>query len=187
MHPKPLSTAPDESFFLENNRGSYMYVEVSLPKGEGPFPVVFMAHGFSGTIHSGGALELGARLAEAGIIAIRCDFDPFLAPDKSAKRTNAYALRDMEDDAATLIKYALDNYDADINRISIYGRSFGRRLAMSMANESIGGYDYKAMALVAPAETIFAWKDSLTARAKPLKEKGKLPFVAPTPIPTARW
>ena len=62
----------DISFFLKNGHGSYNLVELSMPEGEGPHPVVLMAHGFAGTLHSGGAVELGDRLAEKGISSICC-------------------------------------------------------------------------------------------------------------------
>jgi dienelactone hydrolase len=44
----------------------------------------------------------------------------------------------------------------DPDRIGVYGRSFGGRVAMIMGNESWGGIDYKAMALIAPAGNEYA-------------------------------
>ena len=51
------------------------------------------------------------------------------------------------------IRYMIEEYNVDSDRIGLYGRSLGGRVAMAMANKSAGGYDYKALALVAPAGT----------------------------------
>ena len=141
----------DISFFLKNDHGSYNLVELSMPKGEGPHPVVLMAHGFAGTLHSGGAVELGDRLAEEGILAIRVDFDPYTAPEKTAEQTHSYPLSQMNADAVNALDAVIKDYGGDPGNVSLYGRSYGGRLVMQMANESSGGYDYKKLALVAPA------------------------------------
>lgn len=146
------------SFFMENGRGTYNLVELSVPEGKGPHPVVLMAHGFAGTLHSGGAVELGARLAEKGILAVRIDFDPYLKPDKDADRTHSYPLSQMSDDAVMALDRVMKEYGGDRDRVSLYGRSYGGRLMMKMANESYGGYDYKKLALVAPAGDAVAFE-----------------------------
>ena len=159
------------SFFLENERGTYNLVELSVPSGKGPHPVVFMAHGFAGTLHSGGAVELGGKLAEKGLLAVRIDFNPYVKPDKESDRTDVYPLSQMEDDAVNAIKKALDDYDGDPDNISLYGRSYGGRLVMRMANESSGGFDYKKLALVAPAGDAVAFHRYLGGMKKYKKMK----------------
>ena len=139
------------SFFVDNGRGSYDLVEISMPAGKGPHPVVFMAHGFAGSLHSGGAKELGARLARQGVMAVRVDFDPYEEPDKDAGRVHVYPLSQMIDDAVLVLNKVIKEYDGDPENVMLYGRSYGGRLVMKMANESSGGYDYKKLALVAPA------------------------------------
>lgn len=141
----------EKTLFLENDRGTYNLMEVDVPEGKGPFPVVFMAHGFAGTLHSGGAEELGSRLASRGILAVRIDFDPYLEPDLSAERTHIYPLSQMNSDAVAAIDKAVKEYGGDPDNVMLYGRSYGGRLVMQMANESSGGYDYRKLALVAPA------------------------------------
>lgn len=145
------SETKEISLFLENGRGTYDMMELSVPSGKGPHPVVFMAHGFAGTLHSGGAKELGERLAKRGILAVRIDFDPYTGPDLSAERTHSYPLSQMEEDAVKAIDKAVKEYRGDPDNVMLYGRSYGGRLVMKMANESSGGYDYKKLALVAPA------------------------------------
>lgn len=156
----------EESFFMENDRGTYNLVEVSIPEGEGPYPVVLMAHGFAGTLHSGGAEELGARLAEQGILAVRIDFNPYLKPDDSAGQTDSYPMSQMEADAVKALDTVISKYNGDPDQVSLYGRSYGGRLVMKMANESSGGYDYKKLALVAPAGDSVAFTRYLGGKKK---------------------
>ncbi len=161
------------SFFMENDHGSYNLVELSVPKGDGPFPVVLMAHGFAGSLHSGGAVELGARLAKKGVLAARIDFDPYVKPEKNAERTHVYPLSQMTDDAVKLLDMIVKEYGGDPDRISLYGRSYGGRFVMMMANESEGGYDFKKLALVAPAGDAVAFHRYLGGDEKYKKMKEK--------------
>ena len=152
-----------EDFFLMNEDGTYTYGEIVAPVMEESFPLVSISHGIYGTINSGGATQLSEMLASNGIAAVRVDFnrcltnDPeeALTKDKSG-RTNEYTLSDMLESNQLAIEYALNNYNIDEDRIGVYGRSFGGRVAMIMGNESIGGIDYKAMALIAPAGNEYA-------------------------------
>ena len=113
------------SFFVDNGRGSYDLVEISMPAGKGPHPVVFMAHGFAGSLHSGGAKELGARLARQGVMAVRVDFDPYEEPDKDAGRVHVYPLSQMIDDAVLVLNKVIKEYDGDPENVMLYGRSYG--------------------------------------------------------------
>lgn len=144
-------THETEAFFLENDRGSYIYGELVMPKTDESCPLVFIAHGFKGTRNSGGAEELSERLASAGIAAVRIDFNGYTEPSLKSERTNRYTLSDMQSDAVKTINYVMENYDIDGNRLGMYGRSMGGRVAMMLANESVGGFDFKAMTLIAPA------------------------------------
>lgn len=139
------------AFFLQNDRGTYTYCELVMPKTEKEVPLVFLAHGFKGTRNSGGAKELSERLAKVGIAAVRIDFNSYVDDDKDAVQTDDYTLTTMTNDAIMTISYLIDNYAIDENRLGIHGRSMGGRVAMMLGNESMGGYDFKAMSLVAPA------------------------------------
>ena len=140
-----------DSFFLENDRGSYIYGELVMPEIDEPCPLVFIAHGFKGTRNSGGAKELSERLAAVGIAAVRIDFNGYEEASVDAKRTNRYTLTDMQSDAAKTINYVIDNYSIDTDRLGVYGRSMGGRVAMMLANENVCNFDFKAMTLIAPA------------------------------------
>lgn len=138
-------------FFLENGRGSYTYGELVMPETSKAVPLVFMAHGFKGTRNSGGAEELSIRLAKKGIAAVRIDFNPYAEADRKSERTRDYTLTTMTEDAVMAINHVLANFDVDEDRIGLHGRSMGGRAVMLLGNESRGGFDYKAMSLVAPA------------------------------------
>ena len=140
-----------DTFFLENDRGTYIYGELVMPEIDEPCPLVFIAHGFKGTRNSGGAKELSERLATAGIAAVRIDFNGYKDDYLKAQRTNRYTLTDMQTDAVKTINYVIDNYNIDTERIGVYGRSMGGRVAMMLANEDVGNFDFKAMTLIAPA------------------------------------
>ena len=150
---KPYKTVTEE-FFLERGDGTYTLAEAVYPKDyDGPMPLIAIAHGFKGTRNSGGAEELSHRLAEAGYAAVRMDFNPRTAPKKDAPKTNLYDLKSMEADMLSAVNYMTGHHAIDTERLGLYARSMGGRVAMTMANESIGGLDFKAMALVAPAGT----------------------------------
>ncbi len=140
-----------DTFFLENDRGTYIYGELVMPEIDEPCPLVFIAHGFKGTRNSGGAKELSERLATEGIAAVRIDFNGYEDDYLKAQRTNRYTLTDMQADAVKTIDYVIDNYNIDTERIGVYGRSMGGRVAMMLANENVGDFDFKAMTLIAPA------------------------------------
>ena len=152
-----------EDVFLQNADGTYTYCKIVAPETDTSYPLVSISHGIYGTINSGGARLLSEKLAASGIAAVRVDFnrcltdDPekALAKDKSG-RANEYTISDMLESNELAIQYALDHYNVDKDRIGVYGRSFGGRVAMIMGNESIGGIDYKAMALIAPAGNEYA-------------------------------
>ena len=143
-----------EEFFLDRGDGTYTLTEAVYPKDyDDPMPLVVIAHGFKGTRNSGGAEELSHRLAEAGYAAVRMDFNPNTAPKKDADKTNLYDLKSMEADMLLAVNYMIGHHSIDTDRLGLYARSMGGRVAMTMANEDSGGFDFKAMALVAPAGT----------------------------------
>ena len=155
-----------ETLFLKIDGGCCM-AEAVYPKGfDGSMPLVAIGHGFKGTLNSGGASELSERLARTGVAAIRMDFNPRIAPEKDAEKTNRYDLASMEAAMLCGIEYMCENYAIDDKRIGLYARSMGGRVVMKMANESAGGFDYKALAMVAPAGNEHAMIDYVGGREK---------------------
>ncbi len=141
-----------EQFFLKRGDDTYTLAEAVYPKDySGNMPLVAMGHGFTGTRNSGGAKELAERLASCGIATVRMDFDSYVEPAKDSPQTHCYTLSSMQEDLLRGISYMRGHHAIDASRIGLYARSMGGRVAMTMANESSGGYDYQALALVAPA------------------------------------
>ena len=151
-------TATEVETAVLNDRGTYTYLSIVLP-GDGETekntPLVVIAHGYTGNRNSGGAEALAYALADEGIASVRMDFNSLVYGDmpvkEDAERTNEYTLSSMVDDMVLGISYTAEHYKIDISRIGVYGRSMGGRAAMIAANTGAGGYDYKAMALIAPA------------------------------------
>ena len=79
------------------------------------------------------------------------DFSHYTAEDPDSPQTDQYTVKTMVEDQALCAKYMVDHFNGDPARIGVFGRSLGGRAAMALVNEKAGGYDYKALVLVAPA------------------------------------
>ncbi|MBR5229549.1 MAG: prolyl oligopeptidase family serine peptidase [Firmicutes bacterium] len=153
--------------YLDRGDSTYSFAEAVYPLGiNQDMPLVVIAHGFSGTLNSGGAEELAHKLAAVGIASVRVDFNPRISPEKNSERTFTYNLKSMEKDMLLAIDYMLSHFEIDQDRIGLYGRSMGGRVAMIMANESSGLHDYKALALVAPAGNETAMIDYMGGQSR---------------------
>ena len=141
-----------EDIVVENSAGSYNRAQVILPADyeAEKLPLVALSHGFRGNMDSAGGNYLAESLAKAGIATIRMDFARCGAAD-GTRQVNQYTMDTMIDDQLSCIQYMIDHYNVDPRRIGLYGRSLGGRVAMTMANENAGSFDYRALALVAPA------------------------------------
>lgn len=149
---EPARQIITEDIVVENSAGSYNRAQVILPADyeAEKLPLVTLSHGFRGNMDSAGGNYLAESLARAGIATIRMDFARCGAADGTGQ-VNQYTVDTMIDDQLSCIQYMIDHYNVDSKRIGLYGRSLGGRVAMAMANEKAGSFDYKALALVAPA------------------------------------
>lgn len=148
----PSEEIVTEDVVLENSGGSYTKAQIVIPANyeETKLPLVTLSHGFRGSMDSAGGNYLAESLAKAGIATIRMDFAR--CTDAAGKnQVNQYTVDTMVSDQLSAIEYMIGRYNVDPQRIGLYGRSLGGRVAMTMANENKGGYDFKALALVAPA------------------------------------
>ncbi|MGC2872898.1 alpha/beta hydrolase family protein [Ihubacter sp. mB4P-1] len=141
-----------EDIVIENDGGLYTRAQIMIPANyqEKRLPLVSLSHGFRGSMDSAGGNYLAENLAKNGIATIRMDF----ARCRDAEgriQMNQYTVNTMISDQIDCIDYMAAHYNIDTDRIGLYGRSLGGRVAMAMANEGYGGYDYQALALVAPA------------------------------------
>lgn len=141
-----------KDIMLENSEGTFTKAQVIAPSDfeEKPYPLVTLSHGFRGSMDTAGGDALAENLAKSGFATIRMNYSHYIDKEKG-KQTNQYTAETMISDQLLCIDYMIKNYNVDKDKIGLYGRSLGGRVAMIMANENRGGYDYKALALIAPA------------------------------------
>lgn len=120
---------------------------LSLPKGQGPFPVVVLVHG-SGPSDADASLgpnkifkDLAWGLASRGVAALRYVKRTRLAPDGSASGKPAGVASVKEevlDGASAAIDLALHTRELDPKRVVVAGHSQGGYLAPRIAAENAG-------------------------------------------------
>jgi hypothetical protein len=120
---------------------------VIVPAGEGPFPLVAMAHGHGGSRdENGGFANIAQELGRHGIASVRMDFPGCGASSESFQLNT---LSNMIDDVNASIDYMADNNAIDGEKLGIFGYSMGGRIALAMAAD--GTRDFDGMVLLAPA------------------------------------
>lgn len=132
--------------FKFENEGREINGVISLPKGDGNYPLVVMNHGFGGSKEEGiGFVTISETLAKNGIAAVRFDFSgcgasvvPFLQ----------FSLKNNISDSNAVLNYVLETESIDKDRLGILGYSMGGRLAIMVTDADDN--PYKAMALIAP-------------------------------------
>ena len=141
-----------KDIMLKNEEGTYTKAQVIAPSDfeEKSYPLVTLSHGFRGSMDTAGGETLAENLAKAGFATIRMNYSHYTDQEKD-EQTDQYTVETMISDQLLCIDYMIKNYHVDQRRIGLYGRSLGGRVAMIMANENRGEYDYKALALIAPA------------------------------------
>ena len=121
-------------------------VDVHIPKGEGPFPVVVFTHGGGWSTGSSKThRKLGFRFAEAGLLVFNVNYrlapeHPFPAGYNDCRQAVAWVRENAEE------------YDGDVNRLALAGDSAGGLLAASIAvHDEHAAAPIKALALIYPA------------------------------------
>lgn len=128
------------------NEGREINGVITLPEGEGNYPLVVMNHGFAGSKEEGiGFVTISEALARNGIASVRFDFSGCGA---SVVPFSEFSLGHNISDSNAVLKYVLENESIDQSRLGILGYSMGGRLAI-MVTEADDN-PYKAMALIAP-------------------------------------
>ena len=137
---------------LKNEEGTYTKAQVVIPSdfAEKSYPLVTLSHGFRGSMNTAGGDALAENLAKAGFATIRMNYGHY-KDQKEDQQMEEYTVETMISDQLLCIGYMVRDCHVDRDKIGLYGRSLGGRAAMIMANENRGGYDYKALALIAPA------------------------------------
>jgi pimeloyl-ACP methyl ester carboxylesterase len=144
----PTTTAPKiEIVSFVNARLARTPATVVIPDGDGPFPLVVLAHGHGGSREENigfAAIAEGLRLK--GIASIRMDF-PGCGDSTESFQENT--LTNMKSDVIDAIAYAKENYPIDATKVGFFGYSMGGRIGLEMVAAEM--YDFQALAFLAPA------------------------------------
>jgi len=123
---------------------------VYLPKGNGPFPAVLMSHGFGAIRQMRNIPEVGALLAEAGILALAIDFR-FLGESGGEPRQQVLPFAQRQD-LRNALSYLESRPDVDAGKLGLWGTSFsgGQSIQVTAFDHRI-----KALAAQVPATDLY--------------------------------
>jgi dienelactone hydrolase len=133
---------------IQGPRGGYIPAILTIPQGgDGPYPVVLIAHGHGGSKTENGGFDLLAEvLARRGIASLRMDFAG--CGDNTEDFTQGNRLSYMLDDLAACKAYLQTVPEADTSRLGLLGYSMGGRVAAVASGRDP---DYKTVVLWSPA------------------------------------
>lgn len=133
-----------QTVVYSNRDGKELTLDIDLPNGEGPFPVVVWVHGGGWTSGDSSALvEFSQAMTLQGIAGVRINY----------RLANAATLEDALSDVLTSIEWVRSNaekYHFDMKRFGIGGASAGGHLSALAAQQTpeciayvgyCGGYD----------------------------------------------
>lgn len=139
-----LAVAEDITY---ESRGVQVPATVVLPEGDGPFPLVVMAHGHGGSREENiGFGAIADALAAKGIASIRMDFP---GCGESTESFQMNVLSNMKQDVLIAVTYATETYAIDAEKVGIFGYSMGGRIALELLADD--AYPFAAAAFLAPA------------------------------------
>jgi len=101
-----------------------------LPEGDGPHPVVVLAHGFAG-IKAGGLAPFAERFCREGFAAVVFDYRQW--GGSSGQPRDEVSVPRQREDYRTVIDWAVAHPDIDATRIFIWGTSFSGLHAVEIA------------------------------------------------------
>jgi acetyl esterase/lipase len=136
-----------QTVVYSNRDGNELTLDIDLPSGDGPFPVVVWVHGGGWTSGDSSALvEFSQRMTLQGIAGVRINY-------RLANAADAATLEDALSDVLTSIEWVRSNaekYHFDMKRFGIGGASAGGHLSALAAQQTpeciayvgyCGGYD----------------------------------------------
>lgn len=116
---------------------------LTIPEGEGPFPLVILVHG-SGPQDRDETIgpnkpfkDLASGLASKGIAVFRYDKRTKVYPEKISKNLEKFTVREETiEDLKEAIKFLKENKEIKISKIFILGHSLGATLGPKIAQEN---------------------------------------------------
>ena len=131
------------------SRDAQIPATVVVPEGEGPFPLVVMAHGHGGSREENiGFAAIAESLQQKGIASIRMDF-PGCGESTESFRLNT--LSNMKQDVKAAVAFAMENFPVDANQVGIFGYSMGGRIALELLADTTSDLSFSGTVLLAPA------------------------------------
>jgi pimeloyl-ACP methyl ester carboxylesterase len=103
------------------------------PKGDGPFPLVILCHGFTGDKSEIHVITLADELAKAGIAALR--FDSPGTGESEGTWEQDYRLSSYISIIPDVLEYAKAHLPIDPQRVGLWGHSMGGFTALRTAIE----------------------------------------------------
>lgn len=132
--------------FAVSGRGTRIPCSVVIPEGQGPMPLVLMAHGFCATRDENGTFPMLAdKLAAAGIASIRCDFP---GCHESGETMISYTLENCQDDLDSVYAYMQKEIPVLPGHVGVVGYSMGGRITLHYTRRRP---EIRTIALWAPA------------------------------------
>lgn len=101
-----------------------------LPEGDGPHPVVVMAHGI-GAIKAGGLAPFAERFQSAGFASVAFDYRAFGGSE--GRPREVLSVRRQREDYRTVIGWAAAQPELDPSRIVVWGTSFAGMHVVELA------------------------------------------------------
>lgn len=138
-----------------NNEGQKIFGVMHRPLGPSKYPVILMCHGLGGNKVGKGRLyvQLAEKLTKEGIAVLRIDFR---GSGDSEGAASDVTIDGEVSDALMALDYLTAQKDIDINRIGLFGRSFGGAVAVLAAHQF---QKIKSIALWAPVFGAHQWKE----------------------------
>ena len=122
---------------------------VVIPDGDGPFPMVVLAHGHGGSKDENiGFGAIADALKAEGIASIRMDFP---GCGESTESFQLNTLTNMKQDVLNAVAYLTSTYAIDTAKVGLFGYSMGGRVALELLGEN--DYPFAAVALLAPTNS----------------------------------
>ncbi len=144
-----VTAGQEELLEFINAAGQKIVAAVLKPAGDGPFPVAFVFHGFTGNKEEPHIRRIAERLTEAGYLTVRPDFRHNRAPgqnplnaqfNQSHGELPGYSLDGVLDDAAIVVqKLRFMEPSADLSHTVLVGHSYGGWAARRVAALSFQG------------------------------------------------
>ncbi|QOJ18807.1 MAG: alpha/beta hydrolase [Phycisphaeraceae bacterium] len=109
----------------------FIYCEMDIPPGEGPFPAVVFAHGFESDCRSPRSVPTSMRLAKRGVLGVRMDF---MGHGRSEGDRDACTREVMLRDLQTVYESVRCDERVDPDHIGLCGSGVGGLVALEFAS-----------------------------------------------------